>query len=48
MSRDEREKYVQKKYGQRIHVCTINIITTQFLKVIILLIFVHLQTKVTQ
>lgn len=27
MSRDEREKYVQKKYGQRI--CTINIITTQ-------------------
>lgn len=46
MSRDERGKYVQKKYGQRI--CTINIITTQFLKVIILLIFVHLQTKVTQ
>lgn len=44
MSRDEREKYVQKKYGQR----SIIIITTQFLKVIILLIFVHLQTKVTQ
>lgn len=44
MSRDERGKYVQKKYGQR----SIIIITTKFLKVIILLIFVHLQTKVTQ
>lgn len=45
MSRDERGKYVQNKYGQR---SIIIIITTQFLKVIILLIFVHLQTKVTQ
>lgn len=45
MSRDERGKYVHNKYGQR---SIIIIITTQFLKVIILLIFVHLQTKVTQ